>query len=129
MASAAGTVVVAPADRHLLVQHGRLHTSVDPPLHSCRAPAVDVLFASLAQDLRAQVVACLLTKGMGRDGAQGLSAIRRAGGHTIAEHESTAVVYGMPREAILLGAAEHVLPLPEIGPHLERLAHAASRED
>ncbi len=66
-------------------------------------------------------MACLLT-GMGRDGAEGLLAIRRAGGQTIAQDESSSVVFGMPREAIALGAADLILPLPAIGPHLERVA-------
>jgi two-component system chemotaxis response regulator CheB len=55
---------------------------------------------------------------MGRDGAAGLLAIRRAGGATIAQDEATSVVFGMPREAILLGAAEQILPVHEIGPAL-----------
>ena len=58
---------------------------------------------------------------MGRDGAAGLLAIRRAGGLTIAQDEATSVVYGMPREAVLLGAAERVLPLAEIGPAIAAL--------
>jgi two-component system chemotaxis response regulator CheB len=83
-----------------------------------------VLFESLAGEAGAGVVACLLT-GMGRDGAAGLLAIRRAGGLTIAQDEETSVVFGMPREAVLLGAATQVLPLPEIGPTI--LATTAAR--
>ena len=60
---------------------------------------------------------------MGRDGAAGLLALRRAGGLTIAQDEATSVVYGMPREAALLGAAAHILPLAEIGPALAALAN------
>jgi two-component system chemotaxis response regulator CheB len=59
---------------------------------------------------------------MGRDGAAGLLEIRRAGGLTIAQDESTSVVYGMPREAVLLGAAQRVLPLVEIGTAIAALA-------
>jgi two-component system chemotaxis response regulator CheB len=59
---------------------------------------------------------------MGKDGAAGLLAIRRAGGRTIAQDEATSVVFGMPREAILLGAAEQVLPLDQIAPRLGVLA-------
>ena len=70
--------------------------------------------------------ACLLT-GMGRDGAAGLLAIRRAGGFTIAQDEATSVVYGMPREAVLLGAVDRVLPLHEIGPALAALASARAK--
>jgi two-component system chemotaxis response regulator CheB len=60
---------------------------------------------------------------MGRDGAAGLLAIRRAGGFTIAQDESTSIVYGMPREAVILGAAHKVLPLDQIGPEIaQRMA-------
>jgi two-component system chemotaxis response regulator CheB len=62
---------------------------------------------------------------MGRDGAEGLRAIRQAGGATIAQDEATSVVFGMPREAILLGGAEQVLPVQQIGPAL--LAAARGR--
>jgi two-component system chemotaxis response regulator CheB len=64
---------------------------------------------------------------MGKDGAEGLLAIRRAGGSTIAQDESTSVVFGMPREAILLGAAEQVLPLEKIAPALSALARRTGR--
>jgi two-component system chemotaxis response regulator CheB len=122
LAGAAGRVLMAPPDRHLLLQDGRLLLTQDPERHSCR-PSVDVLFESVAQDKAAAAAACLLT-GMGRDGAAGLLAIRRAGGFTIAQDEASSVVYGMPREAALLGAAEAILPLGEIGAALA----AADRE-
>jgi two-component system chemotaxis response regulator CheB len=111
-----GQVIMAPPGRHLVVQRGRLHLNNDPPRHSCR-PSVDVLFESVAADRGASTLACLLT-GMGRDGAAGLLAIRRAGGFTIAQDESTSIVYGMPREAVILGAAQKVLPLDQIGPEI-----------
>lgn len=110
------SVVVARPDRHLAVKGGRLVLTREPERHSCR-PSVDVLFESLAREDGPGTAACLLT-GMGRDGASGMLAIRRAGGLTIAQDEATSVVYGMPREAILIGGAELVLPLPEIGPAL-----------
>jgi two-component system chemotaxis response regulator CheB len=111
-----GRVVLAPPDRHLAVQDGRLRLSAGPERHSCR-PSIDVLFESVARELGAASAACVLT-GMGRDGAAGLLMIRKAGGLTIAQDEATSVVYGMPREAVLLGAAERVLPLGEIAPAL-----------
>jgi two-component system, chemotaxis family, protein-glutamate methylesterase/glutaminase len=111
-----GQVIMAPPGRHLIVAGGRLRMSADPPRHSCR-PSIDVLFESLAIDCGAEVLACLMT-GMGRDGAAGLLAIRRAGGFTIAQDESTSVIYGMPREAVLLGAAQVVLGLDHIGPQI-----------
>jgi two-component system, chemotaxis family, protein-glutamate methylesterase/glutaminase len=116
VSACSGRVVMAPPDRHLVVRDGRLRLTTDPTRHSCR-PSVDVLFQSLAREYASSVVACLLT-GMGRDGAAGLLEVRRAGGFTIAQDEATSVVYGMPREAVLLGAAERVLPLHEIGPAL-----------
>ena len=119
-----GRVVMAPPDRHLVVRGERLFLTSDPERHSCR-PSVDVLFSSLAREWGQATAACLLT-GMGRDGADGLLAIRRAGGYTIAQDEATSVVYGMPREAVLLGAAQRVLPLGDIGPALASLASAAS---
>lgn len=115
-----GDIILAPPDVHLTVQQGRLLLSHAPPRFSCR-PSVDVLFESLARDLGAGVVAALLT-GMGRDGAAGLLAIRRAGGSTIAQDEQTSMVYGMPREAAQLGAAERILPLNEIGPAMKSLS-------
>jgi two-component system chemotaxis response regulator CheB len=114
-----GQVIMAPPGRHLSIVGGRVHLSTDPPRHSCR-PSVDVLFESLAADRGAEVVACLLT-GMGRDGAAGLLAIRRAGGFTLAQDESTSVIYGMPREAVLLDAAQLVLPVDQIGPQIVQL--------
>lgn len=119
VAATAGRIVMAPPDRHLLVRDGKLRLTDDPERHSCR-PSVDVLFESLARGYGSGAAACLLT-GMGRDGAAGLLAIRAAGGATIAQDEATCVVFGMPREAIALGAAVHVHPIHEIGPALAAL--------
>jgi two-component system, chemotaxis family, protein-glutamate methylesterase/glutaminase len=113
-------VLMAPPDRHLVLERGKVRLSRAPERHCCR-PSVDVLFESVARELGSDAAACLLT-GMGRDGAEGLLALRRAGGATLAQDEGTCVVYGMPREAILLGAAERVLPLDAIAPALVALA-------
>jgi two-component system chemotaxis response regulator CheB len=120
LGSAVGRVVMAPPGQHLQLQGGRFRLSRDPERHSCR-PSVDVLFESLARESGAACAACLLT-GMGRDGAAGLLALRRAGALTIAQDEASCVVYGMPREAALLNAAQRVLPLGEIAPTLAQLA-------
>jgi two-component system chemotaxis response regulator CheB len=117
--SFAGAVAMAPSGCHLTVRAGRFHLTAEPPRLSCR-PSVDVLFESIASGYGSSATACLLT-GMGRDGAAGLLEIRRAGGFTMAQDEATSVVYGMPREAMLLGAAEQVLPLEAIGRALAAL--------
>lgn len=119
----AGQVVLAPPDVHLVLRAGVLELSHAPPRHSCR-PSVDVLFESLAAENGPGTAAALLT-GMGRDGAQGLLEIRRAGGATLAQDEASSMVYGMPREAAQLGAAERILPLSDIGPALMGLSGMA----
>lgn len=116
----AGTVRLAPPGRHLRLRGRRLLLDDGPELHSCK-PSVDVLFESLAQACGPACAGALLT-GMGADGARGLGAIRAAGGVTIAQDEATSVVYGMPREAARLGAAQRILPLDAIGPALAALA-------
>jgi len=125
VASAAGRVVMAPTDRHLTVRDGRFHLTLDPERHSCR-PSVDVLFESIAGHYGPSAIACLLT-GIGRDGASGLLKLREAGALTIAQDESTSVIYGMPREAALLGAAVQILRLNEIACRLVSL-QASGRE-
>jgi two-component system chemotaxis response regulator CheB len=119
LSAATGRVVMAPPGRHLLVQNGRFRLTRDPERHSCR-PSVDMLFESLAHECGSATAACLLT-GMGRDGAAGLLALKSAGAFTIAQDEASSVVYGMPREAVQLNAAQRVLPLSEIAPTLLRL--------
>lgn len=113
-------VVLAPAGRHLRLRAGRLCYSDEPPRYSCK-PSVDVLFESLAQELGARAIGCLLT-GMGRDGAAGLLTMRARGAQTAAQDEASSVVYGMPAEAARLGAAQAILPLAEVAPWLVRKA-------
>ncbi len=112
----AGKVVMAPPDRHLEVFGQRLHLTNNPERHSCR-PSVDVLFESVAEEYGPRAIGCLLT-GMGTDGAGGLLRIRSTGGFTIAQDQATSVVFGMPREAIRIGAAQLILPLSDICPAL-----------
>ena len=119
VSAAAGKVLMAPPGQHLAVRDGRLRLTLEAERHSCR-PSVDVLFESLARDYGPAGCAALLT-GMGRDGAEGLLKIRQAGGLTVAQDEASSVIYGMPREAALLGAATHILALSEIGPFLGRV--------
>ncbi|MEZ1728157.1 protein-glutamate methylesterase/protein-glutamine glutaminase [Pseudomonas aeruginosa] len=122
-----GHALVAPGDHHMEVQRSganyvvRLNRQAQVNGHR---PAVDVMFESLARCAGRNLLAGLLT-GMGKDGARGLLAIRQAGGYTLAQDEATCVVYGMPREAVELGAAENVLPLERIAAAL--LQQAARR--
>ncbi|APR88242.1 Chemotaxis response regulator protein-glutamate methylesterase CheB [Minicystis rosea] len=115
-------VFLAPADRHLVIEHGRLRLTTDPERHSCR-PSADVLFESAARELGPQAIGCLLT-GMGRDGAAGLLSMHRAGAPTIAQDEASCAVFGMPRAAIELGAADSIVPLGEIAAHIEAIVAA-----
>jgi two-component system, chemotaxis family, protein-glutamate methylesterase/glutaminase len=108
----ARAVHMAPAERHLQLAAGRLRLDAGNPI-SFQRPSGTVLFQSMAQDLRANSFGILLT-GIGNDGASGLLDIRRSGGYTIAEDESTAVVYGMPAAAVQMGAVCESLPLPAI---------------
>jgi len=121
-----GSCLIAPGEQHLAVercpQGYRARLLRSPPLHHCR-PAVDVLFRSAADAAGPHAVAALLT-GMGSDGALGMAAIRAAGGTTIAEHESTCVVYGMPRAAVEMGVVDRIVPLPEIAAAIMRAAVA-----
>ena len=111
-----GLCLIAPGNFHLMVvmKNGVYRTRLNqsPAVHHCR-PAVDVLFRSAAELAGPHVVAALLT-GMGSDGAIGMQNILRAGGETVAEHESSCVVFGMPRAAIELGAAKQVVPLNQM---------------
>jgi two-component system chemotaxis response regulator CheB len=121
----AGRVYVAPGDRHLeLAPGGRLRITDADPVGGQR-PAATALFRSLARHAGARGVGVLLT-GMGEDGAAGLLDMRRAGASTVAEDESTAVVFGMPAAAIRMGAAGHVLPLDRVASHLAQIATGGS---
>lgn len=102
-------------DRHLVVANGeRLTTRAMPgDLISGHRPSIDAMFDSVARHLGSAAVGILLT-GMGQDGARGLLAMRKAGARTIAQDEATSTVYGMPRAAADIGAAEKILPLPRI---------------
>jgi chemotaxis response regulator CheB len=112
-----GTVLVAATDDHLAMNgQRRLVYRVDPAESPYR-PSVDVLFSSLAEHWTTPSVAVLLT-GIGRDGAAGLLRLRQCGWHTLAQDESTSLVYGMPRAAAELGAARRVLPLEQIADYV-----------
>ena len=108
-----GTVYVAVDDHHLCLSPSRkIHLSTAQAVDGFR-PSGTVLFESVATAFGRGAVAVILT-GMGRDGVDGLRAIRRTGGRTIAESEATAVVYGMPAAAVHAGLADFILPLDEV---------------
>ncbi len=112
-----GVALIAPGDRHMLLQRdgARYVVSVkDGPRVHHQRPAVDVLFHSVARCAGRHAVGALLT-GMGIDGAKGMVAMRESGAHTIAQDEASCVVFGMPSEAIRVGGASEVLPLDAIG--------------
>ena len=111
-----GQVLIAPGNKHTLVKRSGARYFVevkDGPLVCRHRPSVDVLFRSAAQYAGANAVGVLMT-GMGDDGARGLLEMMQAGAHTVAEDESTCVVFGMPKEAIKLGAAKSVQPLDRL---------------
>jgi len=111
-----GLALVAPGDFHMVVRKsgaGHFVNVRTGPRVCYQRPSVDVLFLSAAEALGAAAVGVLLT-GMGADGAQGLLKMRQAGARTLVQDEATCVVFGMPREAFLLGAAEQVLPLSAV---------------
>lgn len=114
---------MAPPDQHLVVHEGRLRLTSAPERHSCR-PSVDVLFESLAREVGSGVIGCLLT-GMGRDGAEGLLQMKRAGAATLVQDEATSIVFGMPREAVRLGAADRILPIGEFEQALSALVRSS----
>jgi two-component system chemotaxis response regulator CheB len=119
-----GRVYLAPEDRHLAVD-GRSAWLEDGPAVGSHRPSADVLFSSMACGAGPAAIGVLLT-GMGEDGAAGLRELRATGGLTIAEDESTAVVYGMPAAGVRLGAVCESLPLGEVAPRvLELVASGA----
>ncbi|MBM4199923.1 MAG: chemotaxis-specific protein-glutamate methyltransferase CheB, partial [Gammaproteobacteria bacterium] len=128
-----GTVHVAAREAHLILDENGVLGYVEDPVDVPHRPSIDMLFASLAACPSAAGCGVLLT-GMGRDGAAGLLALRRAGFLTLAQNEASSVVWGIPGAAVALGAAGSVLPLDELAPairsHLRtlRAASAADRE-
>jgi two-component system chemotaxis response regulator CheB len=127
-----GTILVAPGGRHLEfeVQGGRVVSRiVESGPGDKYAPSVDRMFVSAAKHFGADLLAVILT-GMGDDGREGAIAVKRGGGNVIVESEETAVIYGMPQQAIRAGAVDAVLPLPAIAPAiLSGLAERNSPEE
>ena len=128
-----GHAYIAPGNSHLLLARSGTNylteLSQSAPVNRHR-PAVDVLFRSTAKHCGPNAIGVILT-GMGKDGAQGMLELRRAGAHTVAQDEQSCVVFGMPKEAIALGAADAVKPLAEIARHaltqLRSMKHTGNR--
>jgi two-component system chemotaxis response regulator CheB len=126
MRAEAGVVYFPPEDQHLTFSRRGVFASAPLPPFSGHRPSVTVTFESVAAVYGRHCVGILLT-GMGKDGAVGMQSIAQAGGVTIAQDEATSVVFGMPKEAIALGAAQYILPLGEIAPVLlKRLLNVPS---
>ena len=123
---AQGSAYIAPGDWHMLVERkqGRLtiRLSDGPPVNRHR-PSVDPLFRSAAQLAGAKCIGVMLS-GMGADGAQAMLELRQRGAHNIAQDEASCVVFGMPKQAIAVGAVHDILPLREIGARLIELSRA-----
>jgi len=116
----AGRVLICPGNRHMMVRRmprGEMVVLSDTPPINGHRPSADVLFHSVAQEFGLTSVGIIMT-GMGEDGAEGIGAIKAAGGMTIAQSEETCVVGGMPRAAMMKGFVQKVLPLDTLGAHL-----------
>lgn len=117
-----GRVLIAPGNRHMLLQRSgaRYYVAIkDGPLVSRHRPSVDVLFRSAAHSVGANGVGIIMT-GMGDDGAHGLLEMKQVGALTVAQDEASSVVFGMPKEAIALGAADKVLALDRLAAEIVR---------
>ena len=115
-----GLVLIAPGDRHVeLADNGAIRLDDGPEVNGCR-PAADVTLRAAAR-VHGRRAAGLVMTGMGRDGADGLAAIKGAGGVTLAQDRASSVIWGMPRAAVELGVVDEVLPLDDIAARLARL--------
>lgn len=115
-----GRALIAPGNRHMLLRRSgaRYYVEItDGPLVNRHRPSVDVLFRSAARYAGRNSIGIIMT-GMGADGARGLLELKESGALTMAQDEKSCVVFGMPREAIKLGAAEKILPLESIAPYV-----------
>jgi two-component system, chemotaxis family, protein-glutamate methylesterase/glutaminase len=111
-----GRVLIAPGGKHMMLNTTQFGASVqvkDGPLVSRHKPSVDVLFRSVAKQAGSHALGVIMT-GMGDDGAKGIKEMHEAGAKTIAQNEATCVVYGMPKEAVKLGAIDHEISLNHI---------------
>ena len=122
----AGVVYFAPEDAHLELDNGECFVLSQAPLVDGHRPSVTVTMRAAARCFGGGAVGVLLA-GMGRDGADGMASIAAAGGITIAQDEASSTVYGMNKQAVELGAAQHILPLEQIAPALISIAECGLR--
>jgi two-component system chemotaxis response regulator CheB len=111
-----GRALIAPGGLHMMLTRSGAQYGVEilnGPLVSRHKPSVDVLFRSVAKTAGRNATGIIMT-GMGDDGARGMKEMHDAGAYTVAEDESTCVVYGMPKEAVRLGSVDRSIPLPGI---------------
>jgi two-component system chemotaxis response regulator CheB len=129
-----GRALIAPGGRHMLVQRNGAYYQanvIDGPVVNRHRPSVDVLFRSVAQQAGRNVLGIIMT-GMGDDGARGMKEMHDAGARTLAQDEATCVVYGMPKEAVKLGAVDQIIPLTEVAREILRFSgqdYAANRQE
>jgi len=115
-----GRALIAPGNYHMLLKRSgaRYYVEIkEGPLVNRHRPAVDVLFRSTARYAGSNAIGVIMT-GMGDDGAKGLMEMKEAGAHTVAQDEKSCIVFGMPKEAIKLGAVDKILPLDQIAAHV-----------
>ena len=125
-----GHVYIAPGSHHLTVERlgsnrMRCRLNLDEPVNRHR-PSVDVLFDSVAREIGGGTI-CVLLTGMGKDGAMGMKRMQQAGAETIAQDETSSVVWGMPGEAVKIGAADYIYPLDKVAEQIMKLGCATKR--
>lgn len=126
-----GSVLLAPTGRHLRVKHiegGFYATLTVDPADTLYRPSADILFSSIAKECGAQTCAVIMT-GMGRDGAHGIKEIKAAGGITMAQDETSSVIFGMPGAAIKTGGVDRIVPLNYLAQEIRRVVAPSTNQE
>lgn len=117
-----GLALVVPGDYHLIIDHNKqVRLNQNPPVKYLR-PSIDVTMLSLIETFQDQVVGVILT-GMGNDGAEGMAAIKQAGGYTVIQDEATSTIFSMPKAVYEQGNADYVLPIDQIADWITTLVN------
>ncbi len=115
-----GQAFIAPGGYHMVIREGGIiHLDDGPPVEYVR-PSVNVMMLSAVEVYSSNIIGVILT-GMGKDGADGMAAIRKAGGKTLVQSQETCTIYGMPKAVVERGAADMILPLTKIAKTIEEL--------